>query len=291
MTPEPRIFSEPEWQARAANHHLRVAQWIRPLPERRINRPSNPVHDFLFDYYQFRPSQLQRWHPGLDVILQGEAAQFYLTHQGYVTNREGVTTDPKTLKPERRASIRWLLAMLEASRDRPPFFGCSGLHEWAMLYKTADVRHSDWPLRFPLTAIAEIVESLPIRCTHFDAFRFFTDAARPLNKAQPTRAEKVNFEQRGCLHANMDLYKWAFKLTPFTPSELVADAFEFAREIREIDMRASPYDFSALGFAPIKIETPEGRAEYESHQRAFATRSEPLRASLITLCQQLVAAF
>ena len=51
------------------------------------------------------------------------------------------------------------------------------------------------------------------------------------------------------------------------------------RNLGEIDMRASPSDLRALGFAPIAIETPAGRAEYEQHQRAFATRSEPLRAS------------
>jgi hypothetical protein len=108
-----------------------------------------------------------------------------------------------------------------------------------------------------------------------------------LNKLQPTRADVPLFEQRGCLHANMDLYKWAFKLAPFTPAELLADCFEFARDIREIDMRASPYDLRALGFEPIAIETPAGRSEYERHQRAFAARGEPLRARLIALCERL----
>ena len=87
--------------------------------------------------------------------------------------------------------------------------------------------------------------------------------------------------------ANMDLYKWAFKLAPFAPGELIADCFELARDIREIDMRASPYDLQKLGFAPIAIESPEGRAEYETHQRLFATRGEPLRARLLALCERL----
>jgi hypothetical protein len=86
----------------------------------------------------------------------------------------------------------------------------------------------------------------------------------------------------------MDLYKWAHKLAPFTPSELIADCFGLARDIREVDMRASPYDFQKIGFTPIAIETPAGRAEYEQHQRAFATRSEPLRARLIALCERLL---
>jgi hypothetical protein len=88
----------------------------------------------------------------------------------------------------------------------------------------------------------------------------------------------------------MDLYKWAFKLAPFTPGELIADCFELARDIREIDMRASPYDLRALGFEAIAIETPAGRAEYETHQRVFSARGEPLRERLIGLCGRLLDA-
>ncbi len=106
---------------------------------------------------------------------------------------------------------------------------------------------------------------------------------------QPSRTATPEHEQRGCLHANMDLYKWAFKLAPFAPSELIANCFALAHDIREVDMRASPYDFSALGFAPVKIETPGGRDAYEHHQRDFAARAEPLRAQLLALCGRLLA--
>ena len=73
------------------------------------------------------------------------------------------------------------------------------------------------------------------------------------------------------------------------PSELIADCFALARDIREVDMRASPYDLRALGFDPITIETAAGRADYEAHQRAFSTRAEPLRARLLALCERLLA--
>jgi len=63
-----------------------------------------------------------------------------------------------------------------------------------------------------------------------------------------------------------------------------------ARDVREIDMRASPYDLRALGFAPIAIETAAGRAEYEEHQRSFANRGQPLRERLRQLCERLLAA-
>jgi hypothetical protein len=70
----------------------------------------------------------------------------------------------------------------------------------------------------------------------------------------------------------MDLYKWAYKLAPATASELVADCFELAYEVRQVDMRASPYDLSALGIAPLRIETAAGKAEYLNAQQRFAQR-------------------
>lgn len=203
----------------------------------------------------------------------------------------GVRVNVAAFDARRRDFLAWLAAFLRNTQNRPPAFACFGLHEWAMVYRLAphEVRHAQLPLRFPPDEIARITESLPVRCTHFDAFRFFTAAARPLNRVQPERATTPQLEQRGCLHANMDLYKWAYKLAPFTPSELLADCFAFAREIREVDMRASPYDCASLGLAPIAIETPEGRADYERLQRDFAERSQPLRARLLALCERLLA--
>ena len=78
----------------------------------------------------------------------------------------------------------------------------------------------------------------------------------------------------------MDLYKWAMKLAPGIPSELVMDCFELARELRVLDMRASPYDLRELGYEPIAIETADGRAAYVRAQRRYAERGQSLRARL-----------
>jgi hypothetical protein len=134
-----------------------------------------------------------------------------------------------------------------------------------------------------------VVESHRISCSHFDAFRFFTESARPLNTLQPRSDDRPDFEQPGCLHAGMDLYKHAFRLTPLVPSELVADCFTLAWEIRELDMRASPYDLADLGYQPVRIETPEGKAEYAAAQRGFAEQAAPLRLRLIEECDRLLA--
>ncbi len=285
------VLPEAGWLARRQAHEQRVAAWTEPHQARTARGEKHPVYDFLFEYYRFRPSWLRRWHPGPDVVLEGEAAREFLRWPEYHAVDGGVALNCAALEPRRRESVAWMLNLLRATAERPPQFACFGLHEWAMVYRQTpdEVRHNAWPLRFPPDELARVVEAQPIVCSHFDAFRFFTAPARPLNRLQPERATTPEFEQRGCLHANMDLYKWAFKLAPFTPAELIADCFALARDIREVDMRASPYDLEKLGFAPIRIETPEGRAAYEVHQRDFAARGQPLRARLIALLEHLLA--
>ncbi len=282
-----KILSPSEWRSRRDAHEARVQPWIEPRLARRSRGESHPVEDFLFEYYTYRPAQLHRWHPGLGIALQD--GEEFLTHKNYRASPQGVTADPTTLPPRRRVGIHWLRKMLAATADRPPALGCFGLHEWAMVYRAETIRHESWPLRLSSSEIVAVVESLGPRCTHFDALRFFTPVARPLNKHQPTRATSADFEQPGCLHTNMDLYKWAMKSLPFASSELVADCFGLARKIRTLDMRASPYDFSAMSLDPVRIETPAGRAEYEDSQRDFARKAAPLRQRLIALCDGILA--
>ena len=294
------VLARAEWQARAAAHEERVDVWVQPHLERRHHGVAHPVHDFLFRYYSQRPAALRRWHPGYGVILRD--APEYANLRGYgivrhvlavsggapLQERAGLSASAEHLASQRPLleSIRRLLA---ATASRPPALGCFGLHEWAMVYRAQDVRHP-WPLRLGAGGTDEVVEAHRIGCSHFDAFRFFTEPARPLNTLQPGRDDRLEFEQPGCLHAGMDLYKHSFRLTPLVPSELVADCFALAWDIRELDMRASPYDFAELGFEPVRIETPEGKAEYVAAQRAFAERGAPLRQRLIEECDRLLGA-
>ena len=127
-----------------------------------------------------------------------------------------------------------------------------------------------------------------MHCTHHDAYRFFTPSAVGLNRLRPTREAQVAMEQPGCLHATMDLYKWAYKLSPAVPGELVADCFALAVEVRELDMRASPYDLRDRGYEPVPVETPEGKAAYVVAQRGFAERAAPLRQRLVDVCDALL---
>ena len=284
------LLTSADWLEQRHAHEVRVDAWIGPHRERVSRGLKHPVEDFLFSYYAFRAAWLRRWHPGPDVTLTGDEAREFLRWSEYQETCDGVQIEVSRLPEKRLVFVRWLREFLQTTGARPAFFGCYGWHEWAMVYRQTpdEVRHNAHPLRFDRDEIARIVENGPGCCTHFDAFRFFTTPARPLNRHQPTRESVTALDQRGCLHANMDLYKWASKLTPFCPSNLLADCFALARDIREVDMRASPYDLSHLGYVPIQIETPSGRAEYEKVQREFARRSDPLRHRLITLCDRLL---
>ena len=275
------------WETRAAAHADRVDAWVQPHLARRRTGVKHPVQDFLFTYYSQRPAALRRWHPGFGVVLE-DAAE-YADLKGYsalADGRAGASTAHLRSQQPLIASIRRLLA---ATAGRTPTLGCFGLHEWAMVHGTDDVRH-DWPLRLGSSGTDEVVETHRIACSHFDAFRFFTDSARRLNTLQPGRDDRASYEQPGCLHAGMDLYKHAFRLTPLIASELVADCFELAWDIRELDMRASPYDFGDLGLDPVRIETAEGKQAYVAAQRAFAERGAPLRGRLIEECGRLLDA-
>jgi len=284
------VLDEAVWTQRRDAHIARVDGWLTDHVERRGRGAKHPVEDFLFEYYRFSPSQLRRWHPGYGVTLSGRAAEGLLSWRHYVRVDQGVAVDTAAAAA-RSTSIRWVHDLLVRTAGRPAHFGCFGLHEWAMVYRLPPEqrRHPAWPARLAPDEIAAVVEERPIRCTHFDAFRFFAPPARRLNVVQPTRASQPELEQSGCLHANMDLYKHAYKLSPLVPSDLVADAFALARDIRALDMRASPYDLTALGFAPVPIETAAGRVAYAQAQREFSARSVAVRQALIDVLDRLLA--
>ena len=282
------VLRPAEWEPLQDRHRARVEPWVAPHLRRRRGGVAHPVEDFLFTYYSFRPAALQRWHPGFGTALAGTEGHAGLKGYADLGGGVGVTTEHVASQRPLLESVR---ALLSATAGRPANFGCFGMHEWAMVYRLDPdrLRHASWPLRLGAAGTDDVVESHRIGCSHFDAFRFFTDAARPLNALQPGRDDRVAFEQPACLHAGMDLYKHAFRLIPMVASELVADCFELARDIRVLDMRASPYDLSGLGYEPVAVETAEGKQEYVAAQRRFADRAAPLRRRLLDETGRLIA--
>lgn len=277
----PVLLPAEQWRYAETAHRRRTDRWLVPLQERRARGEEHAVLDFLFTYYHHRPARLRRWDPGAGVVLEGAEAWLHeRTH--YVRVDGGITVDP-ALAGRRAATVHRIRHLLEATASRPPSFGCFGLHEWAMVYRAdeEDVRHTRHPLRLGRAATDEVVEALPLRCSHYDAYRFFTPAAEPRNAVRPSRSAMPDLEQPGCLHTNMDLYKYAYTLWPLICSDLVADCFDLAVRVRTLDMEASPYDLTGLGYDPIPIETASGRAEYVRRQRAFSTQAAHLRDRLL----------
>ena len=277
-----------EWLERAATHRARVAPYAEPFLSRRAKGEKHPVWDFLFTYYSFSPGKLMTWMPSML-----EAGCWALDTGGQPQDTPGQEPLSNIKHPPLTARVRkeaaWIAQLCANILHRPARFTCHGLHEWAMVYRQSaeQVRHSGYELRMTPEALAEFVAGQTVCCTHHDAFRFYTPQARSLNTLQPSFETRLDMEQGGCLHANMDLYKWAYKLWPWIGSDLVADAFEVAVAGRTMDMRASPYDLAALGFEPIRIETEEGRAEYRVEQRRIATLAEPVRERLQRAAQQI----
>jgi hypothetical protein len=272
-----------DWHPRAARHRERAARFTVPARQRKDRRLPHPVADFLFQYYPFPLSLLEHWHSGIGVALewQGEPRPPFADRHHVFTGGM-VFADPATISGKERERLGWIVELLESTAARPPQFSCHGLHEWAMVYQGAIVRHEKtMKLRLPQKEIDTLVESRPIRCSHHDAFRFFAPSARGFNQLQPLLETRHLMEQPGCLHANMDLYKWAAKTMPWCGSDLLLDCFELASALRDLDMRASPYDVSEWGLKAVPIETPEGRRTYETEQKHLASLAEPIRARLI----------
>ena len=282
-------LTQDQWRPLEAAHSTRVDALTYAHLSRRQDARKHPVEDFLFTYYVHRPAQLRRWHPGPGVVLEGAAERAEWSCYRYVDRAAGL--DLERFLATRVTKVRLISNLLSATAARPAHLGCFGLHEWAMVYgETPEQRrHADWPLRLGQKGTDEVVESHEIRCSHFDAFRFFTDLARPLNTLSLKRDSQVDMEQPGCLHATMDLYKWAYKLSPAISSDLTVDCFDLAREVRGLDMRAAPYDLRSLGYEPVEIETAAGKATYVEAQRDFSLRAQVLRRRLIDGCDSLLS--
>lgn len=277
------VISFTEWNDQQLAHRTRAEQWTLPHRQRKISGEREPVMDFLFEYYPYSPSKLELWFPGFGWDIEVHEGREF-DHGAFTRSGDILTISPAYITKHRRR-IEFVIDLLNGMESRSASFNCFGLHEWAMVYQSPihEIRHPD-PLRLSPQEIADTVDTLGLRCTHIDAFRFFTPEAAPMNANEasliPTRENQTQLDQRGCLHANMDLYKYCMWLQPLVPGDLVLDCFELAVRTRTVDMQASPYDLSAFNYSDIPIEKTEGRSEYVAFQREISAAAMPLRQRL-----------
>lgn len=291
----PVLLPERLWRQREHRHQEAVDVLTGDHLRRRQRGTPHPVVDFLFTYYRTSVGTVRRWHPGPGVILENAhlepRAEWRHYRRESLHGRTGLIVDADSVLARGGARLNRARQVVGATASRPGATGCFGLHEWAMLYRAGQdgIRHNRVPLRLPEEEIDEVVRGSRLRCTHFDAFRFFTEPAAPLNELPLSRAQQAEHEQPACLHAGMDVYAYAAALEAGAPGELVIDALRAAFLAREIDMRSSPYDLSEWGLAPIPVETPEGRAEFVAFQREWIARTQPLRARYLRAVDRLEA--
>lgn len=315
-----------QWIPLAHAHQQRVKELTAEHLTRRRKGKRHPVWDFMFNYYPISPGKLSHWHPGAGYRLEipPEATASALTAGGcthrsrggegsagqqekdayappsrtsrllprykdHYTQQDGTWgLDLHRHWQDRGRTITYIHRLLRLTYSRPAQLNCFGLHEWAMVYRSTP-RHPE-PLRLGAHRTNAVVEAGHLRCTHCDAFRFFTPDAAPRNARVlgtqvPTRENQHLLEQPGCLHATMDLYKWAAKLGPLIPGELWLRTFELACTARQLDMQASPYDLHMWGYEPVKIEQASGRAEYVRRQQAISQQGQQLRKEILTYVQ------
>jgi hypothetical protein len=279
------ILDATAWQLEAEWHLGAAREFTADARLRRDRGVPHPIEDFLFNYYPYPFALLEQWHPGLGFAL--EFSDQEMLPSRFLGKRhtldDGLCFLDTCRMPEKeRERLLWIKSLLEATQSHIPNFACHGMHEWAMVYRAEEIRHSALaPLRIAQAEIDALIESRPIVCTHHDAFRFFAKQARPLNRLQPALDTRHENEQPGCVHANMDLYKWAAKSMPWIGSGFLLETFRLANRLRDLDMRASPYDLSKWRIAPVKIETAEGRKEYEAEQRELAADAAAIRTVFI----------
>ena len=290
LTSETSYLQLDQWRQLAEKHRIEVKKWTVPYRRRKASHQQHPVLDFLFTYYPFSLGKLEQWHPGYGIQLECDKKRperYQTRHYQQLEDIVSLSTD--ALVDKEVARLEWIHNLLCLTQTRTPNFACHGLHEWAMVYQGQDIRHREsTPLRLSQDKIDRLVSTRTITCSHFDAYRFFSPGALTLNKLKPTLDGRQDSEQCGCLHTNMDLYKWASKCMPWVGSDLLWQCFQLALKARELDMRASPYDLSEYGYDPVKIETPGGRAEYETLQRQISRGSVPLRQQLIDTLAQVI---
>lgn len=280
-----------DWRERKAEHQSAVDSLTSEHLRRSHVGVKHPIIDFLFTYYRSSVGALRSWHPGIGVRLEIESdrrdiPRFY--RQGRALGRDVIEVDLDAVVAAKGKRWQRAATIVARTASRPPRLGCFGRHEWAMVYRLrpGEIRHEQVPLRVSTETIAEQVEA-GVHCTHFDAFRFFTPKAEPLNEFELSRESQLEREQPACLHAGMDLYRWASELGPACPSDLLLDTFRASLRARIVDMQASPYDLRGYGYEPIPIETPHGRAQYAAFQREWAKDTNALRERLLEVYRSL----
>ena len=111
-----------EWEELTRAHAERADALTAGHRARKRAGERHAIEDFLFEYYNTRPSLLRRWHPGVGVVLE-PSDNGVAPHGGwrwYRTDDHGVVTlDAAALLADRGDTVAFVHGLLTATASRP----------------------------------------------------------------------------------------------------------------------------------------------------------------------------
>eukprot|EP01041_Mallomonas_annulata_P005090 gene5090-10186_t len=310
--PNKTIIKQSDWHSAATDHRQIITDLLYPsndLPEKQRHHliATHPIYNFMHRYYRFSANDLKKYSPGLGVTFETpistDTSDSNLFHPRFLQHdpiSETSTYIPFNISHTGIHGWPTLLRsydILTSTLKNKANYRCFGFHEWAMLYSGNSNKNNNenkeiiikkhqenLNLRISQEIINNVVESNQLYCTHFDAWRFFHKDAQILNHYNPIeRNTQSLYEQPACIHANMDLFKYAYQAYPLISSRLLLKTLKLAIKARIIDMRASPYDVSQYTECNphIEVEVEAGRKVYIHEQEKLASQGYDIRRELI----------
>ena len=221
------------------------------------------MEDFLFTYYSHRPAQLRRWHPG----RRGRAARTPTRPSSAATTAPAPPGSPSTPTAVRARRGRVDRAGSARCWRRPPA-------RPAALRLLRAARVGDGLPADPGGGAAQRLAAAarpgaaPPRSSRSGASGAATSTrsasspppARPLNLLSPTRESQHELRAAGLpARQHGPLQVGVQAVARWCPASWSPTASSWPGTSATLDMRASPYDLAALGYPPVRIETPDGR--------------------------------
>ena len=175
------------------------------------------------------------------------------------------------------------------SRDRRPAgrswaaSACTS-GRWSTATAEGEVRHAACRCGWAQAGTAAVVEPHPVRCTHFDAYRFFTPprAAAQRAAAHPGRPSASWSSPAACTPPWTST-SGPTSSAPACPASWLPTASSSPREVRELDMRASPYDLAAPRL-PAGADRDAGGGRVRAGPARVRRPGAALRERLLAIC-------
>ena len=243
---EPQTLTQSEWLPLAQAHRSRADGFTAAHRERARRGETHPVWDFPVQLLQPAPAPTE----GLPSRVRHGAGR----------PRRPRVPEPKRLRRRRRGVHGEPGLPARPRRDaafRRGVVEVDGISAASVrVLRDARVGHGlprrrsasrGVPLRLGAAGTDAVLESIPLRCSHVDAYRFFTRPPSPATRApHPCHPGPVGSSPAVCTRTWIST-RWSHKLGPLVDSGLLMDCLDLAATARELDMRASPTICASTG--------------------------------------------